>query len=107
MFPSSLKSRISHNLKRMRKSAGLTQFQLAEKAGLSPDSINSIEEKRMWASDKTLEKICCALDIDAFNLLLPQVKEIVLETEILDELRKVVEKAIELEISKLLSKPFH
>lgn len=57
-----IKSRLSNNLKNIRKEKGLSQFELAEKANISEQTINSIESKRLWPSDKTLSKITTALE---------------------------------------------
>ena len=67
-----LKNRLSYNIKRLRKSLKLSQEQLAEKAGVSKDTINSIEGRRVWPSEKTLMLICNALSSDAYSLFLPQ-----------------------------------
>lgn len=67
-----IKSRLSNNLKIIRKQKGLSQFELAEKANVSEQTINSIESKRLWPSDKTLSKITNALEIDIFKLFFPE-----------------------------------
>jgi transcriptional regulator with XRE-family HTH domain len=62
---------LATNLKEHRKTLGLSQEKLAEMAGLSWQTINSIECHRTWVSDKTLENLADALKIDTFQLLLP------------------------------------
>ena len=62
---------LASNLKKHRKILGLSQERLAEMAGLSWQTINSIECHRTWVSDKTLENLANALKVDAFHLLLP------------------------------------
>jgi len=62
---------LAGNLKKHRKMLGLSQEKLAEMAGLSWQTINSIECHRTWVSDKTLENLADALKIDTFNLLIP------------------------------------
>ena len=59
------------NLKEYRKSLHLSQERLAEIAGVSWQTINSIECHRTWVSDKTLESLAGALKIEAFQLLIP------------------------------------
>ena len=59
------------NLKEHRKTLGLSQEKLAEMAGLSWQTVNSIECHRTWVSDKTLENLADALNIEIFQLLLP------------------------------------
>lgn len=66
-----LKARLSYNIKRLRKNMKFTQEQLAEKTGLSKDTIQSIENCRMWPSDKTILLICDSLESDASRLFLP------------------------------------
>jgi transcriptional regulator with XRE-family HTH domain len=59
------------NLKEQRKTLGLSQEKLAEMAGISWQTVNSIECHRTWVSDKTLETLAYALKIESFQLLLP------------------------------------
>jgi len=66
-----LRQILSFNLKEHRKTLGLSQEKLAEIAGISWQTINSIECHRTWVSDKTLESLADALKIDTFQLLLP------------------------------------
>jgi transcriptional regulator with XRE-family HTH domain len=62
---------LAANLKKQRNMLGLSQEKLAEMAGLSWQTVNSIECQRTWVSDKTLENLAEALKIEAFQLLLP------------------------------------
>jgi transcriptional regulator with XRE-family HTH domain len=48
---------------------GLSQEQLAELADVSWQTVNSIECRRSWVSDKTLENLARALKIEAFQLI--------------------------------------
>ena len=66
-----LKERVSQNIKRRRKTLKLSQEQLAERANVSKDTINSIEGRRVWPSDKTLVLICAALGCDVYRFFLP------------------------------------
>jgi transcriptional regulator with XRE-family HTH domain len=50
---------------------GLSQEKLAEMAGLSWQTVNSIECQRTWVSDRTLQNLAETLKIEAFQLLLP------------------------------------
>ena len=72
MESKTIRENLSKNLKKARKTKGWSQFELAEKAGISEQTINSIEGLRLWPSDKTLSKICEALKIDLFKLFIPQ-----------------------------------
>ena len=62
---------LAKNLKVHRKTLGLSQEKLAEIAGLSWQTINSIECHRTWVSDMTLESLADALNVETFQLLLP------------------------------------
>lgn len=97
-----LKRRLSANIKKIRKSKNLSQFELAEKANLSDQTINSIEGKRLWPNDKTMIKIANALETDASIFFLPEnyaenaaSKSIVIIPELKDALKKNVDYLIE------------
>ena len=66
-----LKTRLSANIKQLRKEKKWSQFELAEQADISEQTINSIESRRLWPSDETLAKITDALDTDISRLFLP------------------------------------
>jgi len=66
-----LRKTLSLNIKKYRELHGMTQENLAEKAGLSAHMVNDIEGCRTWVSDKTLVKLCSALQIDSYRLLMP------------------------------------
>ena len=66
-----LRERIAQNILKLRKSAGLSQENLAKCAGISRAYIGHIENARHSISTDTLEKIAMALDVDAVELLLP------------------------------------
>ena len=63
--------RISENLKRYRKFKNWNQADLANAAGLSKETINSIECRKIWVSKTTLAKLTDALEIDVYKLFLP------------------------------------
>lgn len=66
-----IKKRLGENVKRIRKEQHLTQFQLAEKAELSEETVKNIELSRCWTSDKNLAKLTKALEVDIHSLFLP------------------------------------
>ena len=66
-----IKKRLRENVKRIRKEQKLTQFQLAEKAELSEETVKNIELSRCWTSDKNLAKLTKALEVDIHSLFLP------------------------------------
>jgi len=62
---------LSRNLKEQRKMSGYSQEKMAEISGLSIQTINDIEGGRKWISDKTITKLAAALNIECYQLLLP------------------------------------
>jgi len=66
-----LRSTLSLNIKKRRKMLDFSQERLAEAAELSAQAINDIEGRRMWVSDKTISKLARALDVEAYQLLVP------------------------------------
>ena len=71
MTSDDIQNRLGDNVKRIRKSLKLTQFELAEKAELSEETVKNIELSRCWTSDKNLAKLTKALDVDIHTLFLP------------------------------------
>lgn len=67
-----IRERISQNIKKYRKRKDWSQFQLAESAGISEQTVNSIEGLRLWPSDNTFAKISNALEVDLYKLFVPQ-----------------------------------
>lgn len=85
-----LKTRLSKNLKKLRKEKNWSQFELAEKADLSEQTINSIESKRLWPSEKTIIKISNALNEDVSKLFIPEENSEILNkinNDLLDSLK--------------------
>lgn len=72
MTQTELRAILSTNIKFYRKRLFLTQEKLAEKTGLSVQTINDIEGCRTWVSDKSLIKIAEALQISPADLLIKQ-----------------------------------
>ena len=66
-----IKKRLGENVKRIRKEQKLTQFQLAEKAELSEETVKNIELSRCWTSNKNLANLTKALEVDIHSLFLP------------------------------------
>ena len=71
MICDDIKKKLGENVKRIRKEQKLTQFQLAEKAELSEETVKNIELSRCWTSDKNLAKLTKALEVDIHSLFLP------------------------------------
>jgi transcriptional regulator with XRE-family HTH domain len=66
-----LRSILSLNIKKRRKTLAFSQEGLAEAAELSAQTINDIEGRRMWVSDKIMAKLARALQVEAYQLLVP------------------------------------
>ncbi|MCL2175823.1 MAG: helix-turn-helix transcriptional regulator [Treponema sp.] len=64
---------LSKNLKEQRRKQGFSQEKLAEISGLSVQTVNDIEGGRKWVSDKTITKLSAALDVECYQLLIPDV----------------------------------
>ena len=88
-----LRETLSQNLKKYRKIKGWSQFELAEKAEISEQTVNSIEGLRLWPSDKTLAKIANVLEVEMYRLFVPQ--KLTLQSEAISELKHAVVKTVE------------
>lgn len=88
-----LREYLSQNLKKYRRVKGWSQFDLAEKAQISEQTVNSIEGLRLWPSDKTLSKIVTALEIEMYKLFVPQ--KLALQSEAVADLKHVIVTTVE------------
>ncbi|MDR2658578.1 MAG: helix-turn-helix domain-containing protein [Spirochaetaceae bacterium] len=70
-FSDDLRVILAQNVKTARKTLRLTQSGLAENANISLSYVVDIERRRSWVSDKTLSSIACALNMEAYELLMP------------------------------------
>ena len=70
-----IKQSIGLKIRKIRKERGLTQEELADKAGLSPTFIAHIELGNKICSVKSLEKIASALMITSHWLLHPETNQ--------------------------------
>ena len=66
-----LKAILANNIKKYRKGK-FTQETLAEAAGVSSQNINYIEGKRRWPRESTLIKIANVLNVDVYQLFIPE-----------------------------------
>ena len=62
----------SENIKRIRLSKNMSQDTLSEKAEISPGFLSEIENHKKTGTFDTLAKIAEALDVEPYELLLPQ-----------------------------------
>jgi transcriptional regulator with XRE-family HTH domain len=66
---------LSENIKKYRKNYGYSQERLAEKTGLSAQTINDIEGGRRWVSAKTITRLAKAFNIAEYMLLIAHAEE--------------------------------
>ena len=67
-----LKSLLSRNIKLFRVDSGLSQAELAEKAGISAPYLGAVERGDKWPSPATLAEIAFSLGIEPYDLLKPE-----------------------------------
>ena len=75
MTEDELQTRVIQNIRALRKKAGLSQEQLADKADISRQLMNDIEGRRRWLSKKTLVKLANALEVDVHVFFIPSPQE--------------------------------
>ena len=63
-----VQSVLAYNIKKCRKTKGLTQEQLAEKAQTSTNYLSSIETGKKYPSPQMMDKLAKALDINPLEL---------------------------------------
>ena len=100
---SEIRERISSNLKLLRKEKKISQFELAEMADLSEQTIISIEGQRLWPSDKTIVKMCRALNVDVCRLFMPHEFSAGINDEVIKRLESSVAKRIKVSLDDTLS----
>jgi len=84
-----LRQILSANIKEQRRILGISQEKLAEMAGLSWQTVNSIECRRTWVSDNTLKALADAFKIETFQLLMPSETRAALSLNSTEALRKL------------------
>jgi transcriptional regulator with XRE-family HTH domain len=85
-----LRQILAVNIKEQRRILGISQEKLAEMAGLSWQTVNSIECQRTWVSDNTLEALAGVFKIETFQLLMPSETRIAISLNSTETLRKLV-----------------
>ena len=103
MTSDDIQNRLGENVRRLRKEQKPTQFQLAEKADLSEETVKNIELSRCWTSDKNLAKITKALHVDVHCLFLPVESSFAIDSQntvtikkaIAENLRKYVDSVLQ------------
>lgn len=90
MTSNDIQIRLAENLKRIRKSQKLTQFQLAEKAGISDETVKNIELCKTWTSEKTLSQITDVLNINVAVLFLPVQSSFELDSKVTAQIKSAI-----------------
>jgi len=67
-----LRKILSENIRKKRVSLHISQEKLAESADISMYHMRDIEYCKTWVSEKTLSKIAQALNLEAYELLIPE-----------------------------------
>ena len=104
----------STNLKKARNRANLSQMKLAEKANLSVGYICDLESGRRWGTPETFSRLAFALDINPFELLVPDnfdvsnssdlIKQRKMLAKLNDSLRQNISTAVNKAISDTFAK---
>ena len=107
---------LAHNLKKNRRMLGITQPELAERAGLSTHYLAMIEIARRFPSADVLDRLAKALDITPHELFavtvrpdaaMKELQAVISENvhqAVENALDKNIEKAIENALEKVLEK---
>ena len=95
-----LRQLLAFNLKHKRRTSGLTQAILAEKAKTSTQYVAMIELGRKFPSLEMLERLAVALEIDTLDFFTP----IPIPAGSLKDLQKTLFSDMEKEITKLVNK---
>ena len=67
-----LRKVLSENIRKNRVLLHVSQEKLAESADISMSHLRDIEYCKTWVSEKTLSKIAQALNLEAYELLIPE-----------------------------------
>jgi transcriptional regulator with XRE-family HTH domain len=70
-----LRKILSQNIRNARAALHITQAKLAVHADISVPYMVDIEQCKTWVSDKTLAHIAEALNMEAYELLIPETTE--------------------------------
>jgi transcriptional regulator with XRE-family HTH domain len=80
---------LAANIKEQRHILQISQEKLAEMAGLSWQTVNSIECQRTWVSNNTLEALADVFKIETFQLLMPPETRAAISLNSTETLRKL------------------
>jgi len=88
--PKDLRKILSQNIRKMRGALHISQAKLAESANLSVSHIIDIEYCKTWVSDKTLNTIAQALNLEAYELLIPENDQNKTENQVLQRIANII-----------------
>jgi transcriptional regulator with XRE-family HTH domain len=101
-----IKDILRENIKKFRQRRDLSQFALAQKLDISTNFLADIEAGNTWISALTLHKLAKAFDIEPYELLKPEKKDInSKEKKMLDsfskDLAEVLKKSVDKSVDHL------
>jgi transcriptional regulator with XRE-family HTH domain len=85
-----LRKILSQNIRKVRGLLHISQAKLAESANLSLSHIVDIEYCKTWVSDKTLNSIAQALNLEAYELLIPENSQNKTENQVLQRIANII-----------------
>ena len=94
MNSSELGNLYGENIKKIRQSKVMSQDILSEKAEISPGFLSEIENHKKTGTFDTLAKIAEALDVEPYELLLPQNSVVNLDSRKTKQLMKQLRKNV-------------
>ena len=77
-----LRSVLAQNIRKARASLRISQAKLAEFANISTSHMIDIEYCKTWVSDKTLQNIAKALNMQSYELLIPEISSKINKTKV-------------------------
>lgn len=101
MTKEEFKDNYGKNIKRLRNEKGFTQEVLSEKIGLGEKYLSAIEIGAKWGSFDTLLALANALEVEPYELLLPQNKSLNYDSRKTKELMKQLRKNLDDTVSTI------
>jgi transcriptional regulator with XRE-family HTH domain len=101
---------LAANIKVRRSELRLTQEKLAEQVSVSYQMIHDIEGCRTWVSDKTLQSLAIALEVDIYELLCPQAtgqtngQKNIINPHLVEQLHRTIKSDIDLRLNEFFGK---
>ena len=111
----SIREILSKNLRENRQKLGITQSELAERAGISTNFVAMIELKHKFPTPETLDRLSAALNINTYQLfttaaspdsVIKKLHEDILDDmekfhqKIINELKQTIDKSVEKALKK-------